>query len=319
MNDKDANTAADTFMWIGFVCLFIQIAAIAMKYVLVPQMGVNNYRLLLLGWGIVTASQFIVSVLFRPMHRKYKPKVIGWTLYDKNQVSWESVHKDDDPSAWSDVEQAIVDEIRRKKYKFGGNYHQYGKSGCPIMEDGTTVMVSMRHWGDIMSRVWGGNYCDYAWTHDQGEDYKVPKAKDGSWNKVRWMTEADIAERDRQMEEARKQADAEREKMMNERAKEQAKQHKQDMTWAIKFADKFFKKRGLKVNVDVCNAVAELLVKGYEDVKDPCCKSLKWIFEPSERKRVEAERKKNLKKAFEQFNKLLDEHDADEDKTEEEK
>ena len=323
--NKRLENIADTLLFGGFVALIVEIIAIVLKNKLMHDMGVANARIFFLCIGLVTCGLFVTSMVYRHVawsDKKRKPKIIGWTLYDKNQKSWEDAHPDATEEDWAEVEQAIVDEIRRKKYKFGGNYHQYGASGCPVMEDGTTVMVSMRHWGDIMSRVWGGNYCDYAWTHDEGEGYKVPPFKEGNWNKVRWMTDEELKEREAEEEKAKKEFEKERLKMVKKREAEQVKRHKENIEFGVKFAAKFFKDRGIKVNVDVCNGVAELLHKAYEGARDASCPSLKWIFDPKEKARVEAARKRNLKKAWEQFNKILDEHQVDvpdADKTEEDK
>lgn len=100
------------------------------------------------------------------------PKIIGWTHYNANYKSYDFDARSQ--IEWANAEQAVVDEIRRKRYKFGGNYHQYGLYGCPVFEDHTVFMVSMRHWGSIMARVWGGDYCSYAWEDDMG---RVPNKK----------------------------------------------------------------------------------------------------------------------------------------------
>ena len=100
------------------------------------------------------------------------PKIIGWTHYNMNYKPYDSGMRSQ--IDWANAEQAVVDEIRRKRYKFGGNYHQYGLYGCPVFEDHTVFMVSMRHWGSIMARVWGGDYCSYAWEDDMG---RVPNKK----------------------------------------------------------------------------------------------------------------------------------------------
>lgn len=308
--NKRLENIADTLLFGGFGALIVEIIAIVLKNKLVHDMGAVNYRIFFLCIGLITCGFFVVSMWYRHIawsDKKHKPKVIGWTLYDKNQKSWEDAHKNEDPSAWSDVEQAIVDEIRRKKYKFGGNYHQYGASGCPVMDDGTTVMVSMRHWGDLMSRVWGGDYCDYAWTHDQGEGYKVPPVKEGNWNKIQWMTEEEIKERERQFEEAKKQNEAEVAEIRKNREKAQQKEHKANLTYAAKFSKDFLKKRGLTVNADVATHMAELLVKVYEDCRLPECAGLKWILSPAERAKVAKENAEKRKKAAEDFKKFMEE------------
>lgn len=305
---------ADSFMYLGFGALIIQLIASGYlpRTFLQEHFGKWPCIVLLLTIGLFTMFCFVYSMWLRHCpDKKRKPKVIGWTLYDKNQKSWEDAHKDDDPSAWSDVEQAIVDEIRKRKYKFGGNYHQYGASGCPIMDDGTTVMVSMRHWGDLMSRVWGGNYCDYAWTHNEGEGYKVPPVKEGNWNKIQWMTEEEIKERDKRLEEAKKQNEAEVAEIRKNREKAQQKEHKANLTYAAKFSKDFLKKRGLTVNADVATHMAELLVKVYEDCRLPECAGLKWILSPAERAKVAKANAEKRKKAAEDFKKFMEEQSVE--------
>ena len=296
---------ADTFMYAGLVSLAVQLGVSAYIVALREFLGKWPSLTVLFVVSITTMFLLVRSIWLR--HKPCKPYVVGWTLYDKNQVPWEYAHKGEGPEAWSDVEQAIVDEIRKKKYKFGGNYHQYGKSGCPIMNDGTTVMVSMRHWGDIMSRVWGGSYCEYAWTHDEGEGYKVPKAKPGNWNRVRWLTEEEIKQREDEAEEARKQNEAEVAEIRKNREAATKKQHKEDLAYANKFISQFLKRRGVNANADVCLYVAETLVKVFEDSKLPECAGLKWILSPAERVKVRKEKAEKAKKWAEDFRKYLDE------------
>lgn len=153
---------------------------------------VTAYIMLVLGWASVLVANLVESPLKDELlgfsfpwflmalyafwvqlsdpcvriRRRTKEKVIGWTKYDAYHRDWRDITRTEEE--WADAEQAIVDEIRRRKYKFGGNYHQYGKTGCPVMSDGSLFMVSMRGWGDIMSRVWGGDYCEYAWSDAMG-------------------------------------------------------------------------------------------------------------------------------------------------------
>lgn len=86
-------------------------------------------------------------------------RIIGWTHYDDptreelfpigDEVSWEQV---------KEVEDAIVEELRSKGYKFSGYYHQNGDYGCPVFENGKWYGVSFRRWGSIMAEA----YPEYA-------------------------------------------------------------------------------------------------------------------------------------------------------------
>lgn len=85
---------------------------------------------------------------------------------------------------WAEAEGLVVDCIRRNKFKFGGNYHQYGDFGMPMFEDGSVFFCSMRHWGDIMANAWnrqgnrGYGYVEFAWEGDMADDGgKVPKSE----------------------------------------------------------------------------------------------------------------------------------------------
>lgn len=85
---------------------------------------------------------------------------------------------------WKEMEDAVIDSIRRNRFKFGGTYHQNGDFGMPMFEDGTIFFVSMRHWGRIMADAWHGlgekfhSYLDFAWENDMAEfGGKVPKGE----------------------------------------------------------------------------------------------------------------------------------------------
>lgn len=70
-------------------------------------------------------------------------KVIGWTWWgDTDYV---------EASLTDEVVDAVVKEIRKCGYCFGGDSHQY-RDGCvPVLSTGEVVKCSMREWGAIMS------------------------------------------------------------------------------------------------------------------------------------------------------------------------
>ena len=78
-----------------------------------------------------------------------KYKVIGWTNYDNEKYPCFDGSDDEYAAAYS----AVVDEIRAKGYRFSGDYHQEGESGCPVLNDGTLFILSMRGWGALMSEA----------------------------------------------------------------------------------------------------------------------------------------------------------------------
>lgn len=109
-------------------------------------------------------------------------KVVKWDHFD---YDWEKKGVEKQPEIWDkkhsnrDVENAIIDSIKENGYKFDGTYHQYGKMGCPVLDDGSYCTFSMRSWGDIMYSAWdddgdGMGYCKYAWKYDE-PDMKTPE------------------------------------------------------------------------------------------------------------------------------------------------
>ncbi len=90
-----------------------------------------------------------------------KYKVIGWTDYGNGEYP-----ENPDPcghSAWK----ALVEELRAKGYRFGGDSHQYCSGCVPVLNDGTRLEYSMRTWGRAVAEaVYGdnpppGSYMDF--------------------------------------------------------------------------------------------------------------------------------------------------------------
>ena len=75
-----------------------------------------------------------------------KFEVIGWT-YDTDRRFPD--HKGDSGA----VLRAIVEALRAGGYKFGGNTHQDGATGTPVLNDGTKMCYSWRGWGGVMARA----------------------------------------------------------------------------------------------------------------------------------------------------------------------
>ena len=72
--------------------------------------------------------------------------------------------RDEIDRAWQEAEDVVKECIRRNGFRFSGEYHQYGKYGMPMVDDGSVLFCSWRHWGSIMAEAWdpGG---------DKGLDY----------------------------------------------------------------------------------------------------------------------------------------------------
>lgn len=75
-----------------------------------------------------------------------KFEVIGWT-YDTDRRFPD--HKGDSGA----VLRAIVNALRAGGYKFGGNTHQDGETGTPVLNDGTKMCYSWRGWGGVMAKA----------------------------------------------------------------------------------------------------------------------------------------------------------------------
>lgn len=156
-------------MMFGAVCFIISLVAREDS----PHVAFCSLVSAVIFYGASTILSFRNILELRRERGPFKlPKIIGWTHYNANYKSYDFDARSQ--IEWANAEQAVVDEIRRKRYKFGGNYHQYGLYGCPVFDDHTVFMVSMRHWGSIMARVWGGDYCSYAWEDNMG---RVPSKK----------------------------------------------------------------------------------------------------------------------------------------------
>lgn len=100
-----------------------------------------------------------------------KYKVIGWTDYGNEEYP-----ENPNPygnSAW----RALVAELREKGYRFGGDSHQYGRGGVPVLNDGTRLEYGMRAWGEAMAEaIYGddpphGAYMEYYMDLEQEEFY----------------------------------------------------------------------------------------------------------------------------------------------------
>ena len=104
-----------------------------------------------------------------------KVELVGWTTYYKGMPDIIEMHKDSaDMNAlvWN-AEKAIKDDIIKNKYKFSGEYHQYGYCGTPVVsvDDGTVgaYTLSFRGWGGFMAECW--NDIEHACKYDYMDFY----------------------------------------------------------------------------------------------------------------------------------------------------
>ncbi|MBQ7712943.1 MAG: hypothetical protein IJT69_03910 [Clostridia bacterium] len=78
-------------------------------------------------------------------------EVIGWTnCFDDRFPIFEDVTEEDFKAGWT----AVVEEVRRKGYRFGGDSHQNRDCGTPVLNSGEALRCSEREWGWIMADAW---------------------------------------------------------------------------------------------------------------------------------------------------------------------
>jgi len=216
-----------------------------------------------------------------------KLKVIGWTRYsDKYRDCSEN------PDA-KYAEIIVLNELRKRKFKFGGNYHQYGEYGCPVLSDGSIFLASMRHWGGMMATLYGGWYVDYAWANVKDvEGGKAPTKRDHA-DAARY-TEAELEEREKRQEEAAKRCEAE----MKKREREKQKKHREDRKVLKEYLEKVVAKYG-----NDSESLIKFLSRDFFGVCEryhmkPSSAGMKWVLYKSERERVRKEAAKHLDEMF---------------------
>ena len=84
-----------------------------------------------------------------------KYKVIGWTDYDSIDLP--------EGEAGFGAENAILDEIKEKKFEFTGWEHQNLSCCVPVLNNGYKYLYSSRGWGSLMAEAHGfSGYYDYS-------------------------------------------------------------------------------------------------------------------------------------------------------------
>lgn len=94
---------------------------------------------------------------------KIKYEVIGWTSFrNKHYYSFEGKDYKDACAA----RLAIIEDIRKNGYSFGGDAHQYIKGCAPVLNNGEMYRCSMREWGALMAEAWNA-------PNDDGYGYMI--------------------------------------------------------------------------------------------------------------------------------------------------
>lgn len=93
-------------------------------------------------------------------------KIISWEKYDPDKYEgFEGTEK-----ALADEE--VVKEIKKNRYLFDGEYHQYGEHGAPVFDNGKQFVTTMRSWGEIMKECYPDlleSYIEMAWGWYNGQ------------------------------------------------------------------------------------------------------------------------------------------------------
>ncbi|MBO4251380.1 MAG: hypothetical protein J5911_01815 [Clostridia bacterium] len=100
-----------------------------------------------------------------------KYKVIGWTSF-RNWRYESFCPRDYDEDCAARL--AVIEDIRKNGYSFGGDGHQYVKGCAPVLNNGTAYRCSMREWGALMAEAWNAPNDDgYGYMIWYMDDYRV--------------------------------------------------------------------------------------------------------------------------------------------------
>ena len=80
-----------------------------------------------------------------------KLTVVGWTSFESEYPTRQCTQEE-----MNEIIELLQEEIKKHKYYFGGEEHQYSSRGVPVFSDGTCFRASMRGWGYLMSTIYVG-------------------------------------------------------------------------------------------------------------------------------------------------------------------
>jgi hypothetical protein len=81
-------------------------------------------------------------------------KVVGgFGGFFKDGKTW-AAYENHMPEPWRPYLRALRDDIRARRIREGGDWHQEHPNGCPVFSDGKVGMFSYRGWGDLMAATW---------------------------------------------------------------------------------------------------------------------------------------------------------------------
>ena len=111
-------------------------------------------------------------------------KIIGWTWYGNPDYQEMYPIGAETNCDWdrTEVIAVIANELRKKGYRFTGDYHQNGDYGVPLFDNGMVATFTQRTWGQIMYLAYpedkykeqGYEYLKWAWIQPEGEELIIP-------------------------------------------------------------------------------------------------------------------------------------------------
>ena len=77
----------------------------------------------------------------------------GWFNWREKGQRWQDYLDDWNEEVYPYLE-AFRESVLELQIRFCGDYHQSGRDGVPLFDDGTVATFSYRGWGDIMAAIW---------------------------------------------------------------------------------------------------------------------------------------------------------------------
>lgn len=79
----------------------------------------------------------------------------GWFGFRERGQRWKdylTMFVDEGSGTMAPYVEAVREKVLADGLRKCGGWHQ--EKGCPVFSDGTTMMLSMRAWGDLMAAIW---------------------------------------------------------------------------------------------------------------------------------------------------------------------
>ena len=105
-------------------------------------------------------------------------KIVKW-------ISWEEAKLYSEHDNYEEARECVIEEIKKKGIQFDGLYHDVGKYGVPIFDDGTRFTTSWRGWGRVMHMAYPDETESYVDYYMNPEDFSPPYPDDDwDWDRA---------------------------------------------------------------------------------------------------------------------------------------